>query len=248
MDARKLAVVCDGLRLSGGAFVPEDPKGVVVLLHGIPSVAPQDPDDEGYPGFARRFAAAGWTSVWADMRACRGSPGYFSIEGWVRDVRAIVDSARALDGESSRRLAVVGSSAGGAVAVEAVRRGAPADAMVLLGAPAVWVSFAATPREGLLRITSEAGMAVAPQVIEDPGPWAAEFEAVTTERAISSVHLPMLILHGEVDTVVPVDHAHRLAERAPHAELRIIKGAPHTLRRHLGVFEVVRDWLERTLT
>ena len=248
VQSRSLAVLCDGLRLSCGAYVPKQPKGIVVALHGIPSVAPPEADDEGYPGLARRFAAEGWLSVWADMRATRGSPGVFSIEGWVRDARAVIDAARAIDGAAGLRVAVVASSAGGAVSVEATKRGAPVDALVLLAAPAAWISFAGTPEEAVRRITEEAGMALAEDVLADPGEWAGEFETVVAEKAMVSVQVPVMIMHGSADDVVPVDHAYRLADRARWGELFVLEGAVHQLRRDPGVVELVLDWLSRRIT
>lgn len=242
-----LAVLCDGNRLAGGACLPESPVGTVVLLHGIPSVAPPAPDDLGYPGLARDLAARGWAAAWADMRAVRKSPGFFSIEGWVRDARAIVDAARALPGATARPLAIVGSSAGGAVSVEAVERGAPVDALVLLASPAAWVSFASDNAAGLRRITEDAGMALAPEVLADPSSWAAEFERVVPEASVGRLRIPLLVVHGTNDDVVPVDHARRIAARASGADLRIIDGAGHQLRREPGVVELVAQWLETVL-
>jgi uncharacterized protein len=247
ISTRSLAVVCDGLRLACGALVGDAPRGVVVLLHGIPSVAPPDSDDDGYPGLARRFAQAGWLSVWADMRAVRESPGFFSIEGWVRDARAIVDAARAIDNAAGLPVAIVGSSAGGAVAVEVTKRGAPIDALALLAAPAAWVSFAGTPEEGARKIREEAGMALADDVMADPLNWSKEFDSVNAERSIVAVTVPTLIVHGTEDDVVPVEHAYRLAGRARKGELFVLEGAPHQLRRHPGVVELVLDWLDRRL-
>jgi uncharacterized protein len=247
ISTRSLAVVCDGLRLACGAYMAPDARGIVVLLHGIPSVAPPDPGDDGYPGLARRFAGAGWLSAWADMRAVRESPGFFSIEGWVRDARAIVDAARAIEGASGLPVAIVGSSAGGAVAVEATKRGAPVDALVLLAAPAAWVSFAGTPEEGARKITEEAGMALSEDVRANPLEWSKEFESVHAENAIVSIRVPTMIVHGTDDDVVPVEHAHRLARRARRGELFVLDGAPHQLRRHPGVVDLVLDWLDRRL-
>jgi alpha-beta hydrolase superfamily lysophospholipase len=249
VSERALAVVCDGLTLPGGASVPADAKAALVLLHGIPSIAPPDPDDDGYPGLARRFAERGWAASWVDMRGARGAPGFFSIEGWVRDARAIIDATRSLEGAAGLPLALLGSSAGGAVAVEVAARGgaarsAPPDALVLLAAPSAWVTFAGDAGSGMRRIMEEAGMPLAAEVLDDPRAWVAEFDAVVAERAISKVKVPILIVHGTADDVVPVDHAHRLAEAAPVADLRIIDGAPHQLRRHPGVVELVADWLE----
>jgi alpha-beta hydrolase superfamily lysophospholipase len=246
MTARPLEVVSDGLRLDAGIELPEGtPRGVAVLLHGIPSVAPPDPDDEGYPGLARRFAARGWAAGWGDMRAVRRSPGYFSIEGWVKDAGAIVDAARsaaALEGP----VVMVGSSAGGAVSTEAVRRGAPVDALVLLAAPAAWLSFAADPASGVVYVRTGSGMQLAPETLEDPAQWASEFERVTTEVAIADVGVPVLVVHGTADDVVPVDHAARIASATAGARLEVLEGVGHQLRRDERAVTLVLDWLDET--
>lgn len=237
-----LEIESDGNVLKGGAVVPEDADRAVVLLHGIPSISPPDPNDLGYAGFARTFAEQGWVAGWADMRAVRGSEGYFSIEGWVADVAAIVAAVRAL--QPVRFVALVGSSAGGAVATEAVARGLQVDALALLAAPAAWVSFAAHPVAGLTRVVQEAGMAVAPDVMEDPTAWAQEFDRVTTKEAIAKVDAPVLVLHGDADDVVPVDHAGDIAAGAADAELHIIKGGAHQLRRDERAVQTLMKWLD----
>lgn len=191
---------------------------------------------------ARRFADDGWVAAWVDMRAVRGSSGYFSIEGWVADVAAIVAAVRDL--QMTSFFALVGSSAGGAVATEAVARGTRVDALALLGTPAAWVSFAGDPVAGLTRITQEAGMVVAPEVMEDPAAWAAEFDRVTTMEAIRKVEVPVLILHGDRDDVVPVDHAGDIAAGSGDAELHIIKGGVHQLRRDERAVGTLMRWLD----
>ena len=245
MQETQMSFLCDGNRLAGGAVLPDDPKGLAVLLHGIPSTNPPDPDDTGYPGFARDFAERGWAAAWIDMRGARASKGFFSITGWVRDARAGLDAARTLDGLAGLKTVLIGSSAGGAVAVEAARQGAPVDGLALLGAPAAWVSFAGSAADAVTRITGEAGMPLSPDVLEDPAEWAAEFETVSTEKAVIGVGAPILVLHGTKDDVVPYHHAERIADRAPHAELRLIEGAGHQLRRDPAAKEVLFDWLRR---
>lgn len=242
-EERSLDVSCDGNRLSAGIVVPDDPRGSVILLHGIPSITPSDPDDPGYPGLARRFAHAGYAAAWADLRAVRGSDGFFSIEGWVRDVSAVVDSVHRTVGVDAIPLALVGSSAGGAVSTEAVRRGAPVDLLALLAAPATWVSYASTPAAAVERITMEAGMPLAPEILADPDAWAAEFGEVETERSIVDVLVPVLVVHGSADDVVPVEHARRIAKNAADAELRILDGASHQLRKEPRAIEAVMEWL-----
>jgi len=227
--------------------VPENPRGLVVLLHGIPSISPPEPGDTGYPGLAERFAAAGWAALWVDMRAVRGSEGNFSIEGWVRDLQAVLDFRGRHPQLQDLPAVVVGSSAGGAVAATTVHRGAEVRGLALLAAPASWVSFAGDPADALRRIIEEAGMTVAPDVIEDPGPWADEFQGVATIAAIGHIDVPVLIVHGTADSVVPVQHARLLAEAAPDAELRILEGAEHQLRKEPAAVEAVLEWMEEVL-
>jgi alpha-beta hydrolase superfamily lysophospholipase len=242
-----LEVVSDGHRLNAGVVVPENPRGLVVLLHGIPSISPPEPGDTGYPGLAERFAAAGWAALWVDMRAVRGSEGHFSIEGWVRDLQAVLDVRGRHPQIKDLPTVVVGSSAGGAVAATAVNRGAGVRGLALLAAPASWVSFAGDPADALRRITEEAGMTVAPDVIEDPIAWADEFQGVATIAAIGHIDVPVLIVHGTADSVVPVQHAHLLAEAAPDAELRIIEGAEHQVRKEPAAVDALLEWMEKVL-
>ena len=242
-----LEVVSDGHRLDAGIVVPAAPRGLAVLLHGIPSISPPEPGDTGYPGLAERFAEAGWAAAWVDMRAVRGSEGYFSIQGWVRDLQVTLDAARTHPSLEDLRTVIVGSSAGGAVATNALHRGAAADGLALLAAPASWVWLAGDPYDALRRITDEAGMEVAPEVRADPRAWADEFAAVTTVTAISDLHVPILIVHGTADTVVPVGHAHVLADASPDAELRIIEGAEHQLRMEPAAVDAVLEWMEKVI-
>jgi pimeloyl-ACP methyl ester carboxylesterase len=245
---RELDVTFEGSKLDAGVAIPSDPRGVVLLLHGLPSINPPEPGDLGYPGFARLAAAEGWIAVWGDMRAVRKSEGFFSMEGWVRDATEFVRIARSLDEARSLPFAFVGSSAGGAVGTEVVARGTQVDALALLAAPASWISFAGDPATALQMVQLQAGMALAPESIADPEAWAAEYEVVTTERSIGKIDVPTLIMHGDADEVVPVEHAYRLKEAAPDARLEIVPGAPHQLRRHEGATRLLFDWLGEVLT
>jgi pimeloyl-ACP methyl ester carboxylesterase len=236
--------VVDGNVLTGGLVVPTEPRGIVLLLHGIPSVNPPDPDDAGYPGLAEAFAARGWAAAYVNLRGVRDSAGTFSMEGWVRDLAAVIGSLREDGRWEGLPFVVVGSSAGGAVATVAARRGARIDALALLGTPAAWVSFAGDAADAVRRITQEAGMALAPEVLADPLLWASEFEDVCTEDAAEDLRIPLLIVHGSADDVVPVDHAQRIASKVTGAKLAIIDGVGHQLRRDPQALEIVFDWLE----
>lgn len=247
MHIHKLNVLCDGNRLVGEVVVPDTPRGLVLFLHGLPSaVHAPDPNDEGYAGVAKAFAERGYAAAWFDMRGKKGK-GYFSIEGWVRDARAALDAARAVDGLAALPVVLAGFSAGGAVAVETARRGAPVKALVLLAAPATWVSLGKDPRDTAARIKEAHGMPLAPDVEEDPTAWHAEFAATATERTITTVRTPVLIVHSDDDDVVPVSHADRIEQAAPNAQKRVLSGQGHQLRRSTDALEVTLSWLDRHL-
>lgn len=242
MDTKELRIETPEGSLAGGLCLPPEPKATLVLLHGIPSINPPEPGDTGYPGLAATAAERGFAGAWVDLRGVRSSPGFFSIEGWVRDVETTVAAVRAE--APGGPLVLVGSSAGGSVATVAVARGLQVDGLALLAAPAVWVTFAASPQEALIRITRLAGMQVAPEASGDPTAWAAEFDSVCAEEAAREVTVPMLVVHGTADDVVPVSHASRIADAAPHAQVEIIEGAGHQLRRDGRALSLLFGWLE----
>jgi fermentation-respiration switch protein FrsA (DUF1100 family) len=234
----------EDLVLGGGiCLVPGAATGAL-LLHGIPSTAPPDPADEGYPGLARELARQVISAAWLNMRAAKGQPGNFSIQGWVSDATAAVAQLKH-GGFKDLRLVLVGSSAGGAVAAEVARRGAPVEGVALLAAPAEWTSFAAHPEAGVERITIDAGMAVSQEVRDDPSAWGAEFLDVATHGSIAEVRVPVLILHGDQDPVVPVAHAETISQRTPNPEVHILEGGAHQLRRDPRAVEILVEWLRR---
>ena len=56
---------------------------------------------------------------------------------------------------------------------------------------------------------------------------------------------PLLMIHGEKDDLVPVEHAHRLYERAGEPkELVILPGAGHRLRLEEKAITTALNWLK----
>ena len=66
--------------------------------------------------------------------------------------------------------------------------------------------------------------------IQAPDAWLRQAQAVATfdtSTRLGAIAAPTLILHGDADRVVPVQNARLLAERLPHADLRILSGGGH---------------------
>lgn len=91
-----------------------------------------------------------------------------------------------------------------------------------------------------------------------PEHWAAEIESVasliamsvrlsSTQRLYDRIRCPVLLLHGEEDSQVPVSWARAARRRHPSWELRTFPGVPHVVK--IGSpgwwLEAVEDWLDR---
>ena len=64
---------------------------------------------------------------------------------------------------------------------------------------------------------------------------------------LTGITTPTLVMHGEVDRLVPLDNGKILAERIPGAELVVVPGANHVLTTDQDeqVNKVLLDWLDR---
>jgi non-heme chloroperoxidase len=46
---------------------------------------------------------------------------------------------------------------------------------------------------------------------------------------LKTIDVPTLILHGDVDQIVPVGNAYRSSKLIPNATLKVYPGAPHAM-------------------
>lgn len=68
------------------------------------------------------------------------------------------------------------------------------------------------------------------------------------EASLKSIDVPALLLHGGVDPIAGVNHALRVAESLPRAEIAVVGSAPHDVLNdatHRTVAAQVVQWLER---
>lgn len=66
-------------------------------------------------------------------------------------------------------------------------------------------------------------------------------ERLTISRAAKNLEIPHLIVHGSMDTTVPISDSGQLFEWSPDPELLLVEGADH-------VYNVTHPWNEDTLT
>jgi acylglycerol lipase len=243
---------------------PDGPvRGAVVLLHGYGEHLGL------YEAFARRLIADGLAVHAMDAVGHGRSDGERAvIASWSEfadDARSLVHLARAQHPEVP--LIVAGHS-GGALAAMLLALRSPQilDALVLSGAPLLaqeWIDaeLASGAAETMVGDPTE-WMSTHPHyvhaLLHDPLTWKGGFrrETLLAVRAVwpeiaaglaqARPALPVLLVHGEADPVVPVTDAHTVAQALPHARLRTFPGDLHdVLNEHdrEAVHDVVATFL-----
>jgi dipeptidyl aminopeptidase/acylaminoacyl peptidase len=250
MQTRSVVFRSDDLTLEGELVVPDAPRAALLLCHGIPGGGPPDPDDAGYPGFARALTARGFAAMWFNFRGCRGAPGEFSMSGWCTDVAGALDALARNRDVDGLPVAIVGSSAGGMAAIDVAAGRGDVAMVATLAAPASFdFEGVATDPRTLVQRLRNIGIIHDPAYPPDVAAWALDLEAGSAENAIASVApRPLLLVHGDADAVVPYHHAERLFTLAgePKELVRIPRGA-HQLRRDPRALEALTDWIDRRL-
>ena len=211
----RAAIPVDGITLSA---VLHEPAGVprwpaVVAAHGLLSGKASDK----YLRLGAALPQHGIALCRFDFRGCGESGGALAdatLSAWLRDLQAVVAWVRGRE-RFGGRLGIMGSSMGGFLGVCA----AAADRGV--GATVAW----ATP-------VALHDLAARQDVVRESGlgePFLAELRSGRMLEAPEGV-ANLLIIHGDGDDVVPVEHAHLLWKRAADPKrLEILTGADHRI-------------------
>jgi acetyl esterase/lipase len=215
--------VADLLVPSGGAELP-----VVVLIHGGFWQEPFKRDL--MDGLARDLADRGFATLKLEYRRVGASEG-----GWPEtalDVAAGIDLLAELASEhglDTARVAVVGHSAGGQLALWAAGRRAGVPGGLPVIQPAYAVSLAGVLDLEQADRTSLGGGAVA-SFLERDGDRAAVYPEASS-RAMLPLGAPQLVVHGTADRNVPLSQSESYFEAAREAgdevEFLMLPGADH---------------------
>jgi putative redox protein len=247
---RNFALTVDSLQLPGEVYIPETAKRpfpALCLCHGIPSGQPGSSDDKGYPGLAERFCAAGFVSLIFNFRGAGLAQGNLDMLGWTRDLKAAIDYLAGIKEVDKSRLCLLGSSAGAAVSIYVAANDPRVSSVVTLACPA---EFGFLTDKKRARATIDHFRSIG--VIRDKDfplsldEWLEGFNAVSPLRCIGRISpRPLLLIHGDKDDLVPVEHAYRLYEKAREPkELVIIPEAGHRLRLEEKAIATALDWLK----
>jgi alpha-beta hydrolase superfamily lysophospholipase len=264
----------DGLPLYYQVWLPagNSRRAVIVNLHGLG-------DHSGlYPNLASHFPARGLALYAFDMRGNGRSPGQRAYLGRWKEYRGDLEAfvGRVRKWEPGLPLFLLGNSLGGLVVLDYVLHhrgqveGVIAAAPVLgdVGVPPVLMALGRVMSRVLPRFSLNVGMdltglAREPSVVEavlaDPlfhrrgtARLSTEVTATITRvhQLAGSLSVPLLILHGSDDRMVPPDGSRIFFAkvRFPDRELREYPGAYHGLFADRGFEEVLGDlerWIDR---
>lgn len=224
----------------GGLYRPggDAPGPAVLLLHGFPGI--QKNDD-----IAAELCRRGMTAFIPYFRGCWGSGGRYGLHGLLDDAKAALRLLRRYRHVDAERVAVLGCSVGGWVAMK-LAAAAPVAGVVLM-APAV-------PRSNEPRDASYLRRNGKVLAIPDFGEVWREYESIArTERPEEYVKkiapTPLLVLQGLQDRMVPPGAVRRLWSLAGlPKELREFPGEGHEFENdRAAVVAAASDWLQSRL-
>jgi len=237
----------DGLTIPGELIDTPGAGSLVVLVHGIP-LSPPNPSDGGYPLLASKIAEHGRAALTFNMRGTGASEGDFHIAGWYRDIENVMDFIGTRLGEKYEKTFMVGFSAGGALSIEYVAEHCGVDGLATFAAPARFTTL--FPREDLfvfLEVAKEVGIIRRFDFPPSPDEFYRELEENAAIDYVSRVSpVPLLLVHGDADKMVPIADVHQLDEKAGDPkELVVLPAGEHQLRHDERTLETLFGWLAR---
>ncbi|MCJ7652855.1 MAG: alpha/beta hydrolase [Actinobacteria bacterium] len=246
MQTGRISLDSGGLCLAGVLATPAEPTGtLVVLCHGIPLSRP-DPDDGGYPLLARQICEKGYASLFVNLRGTGDSGGNFHIGGWYSDLETVVRFSQEKLAAEFENTFLAGFSAGGALAIRYAAEHGGVQGIAAFAAPAQLSEI--FPEEHLfafLELARDIGIirdTDFPPSLEGFYSEIRESEAIDFISGVSPI--PLLLVHGEEDELVPVDEARRLFEAAGEPkELVLLPGGEHRLRHDPRSVRCLLEWL-----
>lgn len=250
MNDRRLSIRGKETVLDGIAFFPDGkPKSTVIICHGLPKGIPEaeDENDTGYPGLAKQFVNKGHATVIFNFRGTGESGGSLEVAQWPNDLRSVLDFLEKEDNLFAENYSVIGFSTGGAAAILASASDSRIEPLITGAAPADFEFLYENEDPSLwFEHYKNIGM-IHPDYEGTVAQWMENFKKLNSRIAMPSVKASsVLIIHGENDETVPVEHAKILAEASPGSVcLEILPNAGHQLRKDQKAVDTILNYLDQ---
>jgi len=199
-----------------------DSHDVVVLGHGVTA----NKDRPFLVALAEGLGAAGVAALRFSFAGNGGSGGRFeesTITKEVDDLGAVLDALE--DFDDSRRITYVGHSMGGAVGVLRAAQDPRIEFLVSLAGMVDTRSFA--QRKFGDQVPGESTMWDKPECPLSQT-YMEDMDRIGTVVELGTeIDVPWLLVHGDADTVVPLQDSRDIAARGVHAQLVELSGVDH---------------------
>lgn len=216
-------VTDDDIRLVGVHHTGPDRHLAIVVAHGFTGSVRRPGVDRIMRHLTRYAGVLG-----VDFRGHGDSGGVCS--GGDVEVRDLVAAVAAVRQRGYRRIATVGFSMGGSIALRHAAGDPGLDAVVSISAPARWYERGTAPMRRVHWLNeTRLGRRVARTAMQTrlAGPWAEPPEA-PVEVVGRIAPRPLLIVHGDRDSYFPLEHPRALAAAAgTNARLWLVAGMGH---------------------
>lgn len=238
---------CDGQKLYANLALPSPNAPCILMSHGFEA----SKDGTKWAFLAPQLNRRGFSTFRFSYRGCgygeEKSEGEFedtTLTGRIKDYKAALGYLVNTDIDEGR-IGVIGSSFGGEVPIAA--SDLRVKAMVLLATPSrsevpTKEQMAEYRKKGYSELPS--GRRLKLSYFEDVGRY-------DLCKEIEALGVPVLIIHGGNDELVPAGQAHELYEHAREPKrLEIIEGGEHALRdpEHMDrILELALDWFHTHL-
>lgn len=198
-DVHERFVAVDGARLSLLELRLPEPKGVVFFLHGNAG------NLQSWFVNADFYRRANFDLVMLDYRGYGKSSGRIESEAQLHaDVKAVWDEVAPR--YAGKRVVMFGRSLGTALAATLAAQVQP-DLTLLV-----------SPYQSMAALAAQHYPWVPAALLRYP---------LRTDEHLPRIRQPVMLLHGERDTLIPSSHSEALKSRAPKARLVIVPGAGH---------------------
>ena len=225
--------------------VVDDSTPGLILCHGFP-IGPLDARRSAgtFPELIDRLAnEVGYLAFTFTFRGCGRSTGDFSLQGWMDDLRNAVDYLVATTGVT--KVALLGTNTGGSLAICEAADDPRVFAAGLMSPRADFDDWSDHPRR-FLEHARQIGAVRTPGFPASLDEWSRAFRRFRPDAAARRfAPRPLLVLHGDDDSSVPVSDARQLANAHGAAELNVLAGAGHRLRHDPRAIAILAGWLDR---